>query len=437
MANILMCIPTRNRAEMVKEVLEYEIEYYKRCGVELCYYDSSDGEETREIIEEINAKYGVGIQYRKCDVALCLDYKLIEILKDFEKADYEYLWLVNDSISIKEEMIERVCQAAKEGYDLIRLPLAGEGLQEDIITTSPNEWFHNCSQGMAHMASTIMNLSLLKGAEHKWDILREKYVGCNELNDDHGYFFMVAFYLEQILKLERFKGIFIGNQIKWRRDSPLKKEQIYWKDYVFQTWARSYPETILKLPGQYTDKETVIKKSDNISPGRFSKAMLIHYRLCGLYDYSVYKKYKKYFRYITLESMSSCLIAAVLPCFFLRRRYANLLTVEADWQEKLNKLEKQIKGRKILIYGAGLYGEKAIQKLKHDGYGDRLVGVAVTNEDGNVMEIEKVAVHGIDFFVQEREEVFVIVCTLPAAAVEIKRELKSRKFRYINTLFGV
>ena len=52
--NILMCIPTRNRAEMVKEVLEYEMEYYKRCGVSLCYYDSSDGEETWKVIEEIN-----------------------------------------------------------------------------------------------------------------------------------------------------------------------------------------------------------------------------------------------------------------------------------------------------------------------------------------------------------------------------------------------
>ena len=96
--NILMCIPTRNRAEMVKEVLEYEMEYYKRCGVSLCYYDSSDGEETWKVIEEINSKYSADIQYRRSDPALCLDYKLIEILKDMEKEDYDYLWLINDSI---------------------------------------------------------------------------------------------------------------------------------------------------------------------------------------------------------------------------------------------------------------------------------------------------------------------------------------------------
>ena len=435
--NILMCIPTRNRAEMVKEVLEYEMEYYKRCGVSLCYYDSSDGEETWKVIEEINSKYSADIQYRRSDPALCLDYKLIEILKDMEKEDYDYLWLINDSISIKEEMLEYVSGISEGGYDLIRLPLAGKGAAEDVVTTDPNEWFHECSQGMAHMASTVMNFSLLRQARHDWDWLREKYVGNNELDDNHGYFFMVAFYLEQILKLEHFTGIFIGNRIKWRRDSPLKKRQIYWRDYVFQAWARSYPETILKLPKCYTDKEDVIRKSDNLSPGRFSRSMLIHYRLSGLYSYSVYKKHRKYFKYITREALKSCFVLAVLPQAFLRWKYANLLAVEEEWQENLNRIEEQIKGKKILIYGAGLYGEKVIQKLKSDGYGNQMIGVAVTETKGNVSELEKIPVHDIDYFVREKEEIFTIVCALPAAADEMKKELKKRKFKYSVTLFGV
>lgn len=435
--NILMCIPTRNRAAMVREVLEYEIEYYKFCNITLRYYDSSDGDDTRRVIQEINEKHSIFIQYRKSDANLCLDYKLIDILRDIRNEKFDYLWLVNDSISIKKEMIEQVCQAAKRGYDLIRLPLAGEGSNSDIITSSPNEWFHDCSQGMAHMASTIMSLSLLKKADCNWDFLREKYVGSNELDENHGYFFMVAFYLEQILKLKHFKGIFIGNRIKWRRDSPLKRAQIYWKDYVFQTWAKSYPETIWKLPEYYTDKDAVIRKSENLSPGRFSKAMLIHYRLIGLYDYSVYRKYRKYFKYITSESLESCFSVAVLPHFFLQKRYGNLSEVEESWQEKLGAIEKKIKDRRVLIYGAGLYGEKAIKKLSSDGYGSQIIGIAVTNASGNVMAIENIAVRGIDFFVQEKKELFVIVCTLPAAAVEIKRELRKRRFKHIETLFGV
>lgn len=437
MMNILMCIPTRNRAEMVREVLEYEIEYYKRCGISLCYYDSSDGEDTWKVIQEINEIYSVNIQYRKSDPSLCLDYKLIEILKDIERSDYNYLWLVNDSISIKKEMLDYVGQIADDRYDLIRLPLAGQGIKEDIITADPNKWFLNCSQGMAHMASTVMSCSLLKTASHDWNLLRKKYVGNNHLDNKHGYFFMVAFYLEQILKLEHFKGIFIGNRIKWRRDSPLKKTQIYWRDYVFQTWARSYPETILKLPECYTNKEDVIKKSDNLSPGRFSRAMLIHYRLRGLYNYSVYKEYRKYFRYITSESLRICFTIAVFPHFLLRWKYTHLLAIEDNWQENVNQIEKKIKKKKILIYGAGLYGEKVIQKLRNDGYGHQIFGVAVTDAIGNVTQLEKIAVHTIDFFIREKEEVFVIICALPAAAAEMKAEVKKRKFKYFVTLFGV
>ena len=94
--NILMCVPTRNRAQMVEEVLCYEMSYYQCLNIQLCYYDSSDNDDTYEVINKINKLYSNRILYRRSNPKLCLDYKLIEILKDFEESEYEYLWLVND-----------------------------------------------------------------------------------------------------------------------------------------------------------------------------------------------------------------------------------------------------------------------------------------------------------------------------------------------------
>lgn len=432
MKKILMAIPTKDRSEMVREVLNYEVKYYKDYDIELCYYDSSIDDKTKRVISDIGEIAGVKIFYKRMGDGLCLDYKIIEMFKEFEKSDYDYFWLVNDSVSISEQMLRKVIAATECDYDLIRLPLAGEGRTEDYVTEDINEWFLNCSQGMAHMASTIMSTSLL-ALKTDWDELRDKYVYNNELNDEHGYFFTVGFYLEQIKRLRQFKGLFIGNCCKWRRDSPLKKNNIYWYPYVFETWAKSYPETILKLPDEYTDKEEVIRKSDNITPGRFSKEMLIHYRLNGLYDVKIYERYKAYFKYITNESEEICYQIAVEPVESLKAKYKNLLAVEDAWEEKLSIIEKKIKNCAVYIYGAGLYGEKSIQKLTKDGIEVR--NVLVTNINNNVSEICGVKICSIDDIAID--DGYIIICTLPGTAAKIKEELDKRNISNYIGLFDV
>lgn len=434
MKKILLAIPTKDRSEMVQEVLNYELRYYKNYEICLCYYDSSQDYKTKQVIAKAGERNKINIIYKKMDSKLCLDYKIIEMFKDFSKSEYDYFWLINDSISISEQMLKKVIEAAEEGYDLIRLPLSGDGRKDDYITDNVNKWFVECSQGMAHMASTVMNKSLLQVGAN-WDDLREKYVHNNELDDKHGYFFTVGFYLEQILKLRQFRGLFIGNCCKWRRDSPLKKNNIYWYKHVFDTWAKSYPETILKLPNIYTDKEEVIRKSDNLGPGRFSKEMLIHYRLNGMYDVYTYEKYKKYFRYITNEPEAVCYQIATEPVESLRKVYSNLISVEDSWEQKLSNIEQKLdKDQKIYIYGAGLYGEKAVSKLIKDGF--KVRNVLVTNEDDNLTELEGIKIvsaDGVKFCDEEQ----IIICTLPGTAAKIKEELDKRKIHNYIGLFDV
>lgn len=435
MKKILIVVPTKDRSEMVEEVLRYELPTYKKYHISICYYDSSVDGRTENVIRTINREYGTDILYRTESPDFCLDYKIVEMLKDFQRMDYDYYWMINDSISVSEDLLEYVMSILENGYDLIRLPLSGSGNTEDYITYDVDDWFHKCSQGMAHMASTIMSKSLLEG-NIDWNRLRDKYVYNNTLDDQHGYFFTVGFYLEQIAKLDAFKGILIGNRYKWRRDSPLKKKQIYWSKYVFETWAKSYPETILKLPKVYTDKEDVIRESDNITPGRFSKEMLIHYRLNGLFDKDVYAKYKDYFKYITTETDYLCRQIAETPLEALKKDYSNLLSLEDEWESKLSVIEEMVTDKQLYLYGAGLYGEKVIRKLTDDGYADRIKGVVVTTKKGNVEKLCHVDVYGIDD-VQKAEDAYFILCALPGTASKMKAELMKRNISQYIGLFDV
>lgn len=435
MKKILIAVPTKDRSEMVEEVLRYELPIYKKYNISICYYDSSVDDQTKNVIRTINSEYETDILYKTESPDLCLDYKIVEMFKDFQKMDYDYYWLINDSISMSDNLLEYVISIAEKGYHLIRLPLSGAGDTEDYITYDVNDWFHRCSQGMAHMASTIMNKSLLE-ENIDWDEIREKYVYNNILNDEHGYFFTVGFYLEQITKLDRFKGVLIGNRYKWRRDSPLKKNQIYWSKYVFEAWAKSYPETILKLPEIYTDKESVLRESDNIAPGRFSREMLIHYRLNGLYDINVYTKYKEYFRYITTETDDLCRQISETPLEILKKEYPNLLSLEDEWENKLSVIEEMVKDKELYLYGAGLYGEKVVRKLTDDGYADRIRGVVVSSKKDNVKQLCNVVVYGIDE-VQKTEDVCFILCALPGTASKMKDALNERKISQYIGLFDV
>ena len=435
MTKLLIVIPTKGRHEMVCEVLKYEIPYYKKYHVDLCYYDSSEDELTKNVICDAENQYRVRIQYKLMDASLCLDYKIVEIFKDLETMDYDYYWLVNDSISFSDEMLNYVLECIEEPFDLLRLPLSGEGNTEDFRTDNINDWFHNCSQGMAHMASTIMNKSLLL-APHNWSEMSSKYIVNNTLDERHGYFFTVGFYLEQIAKLKKFNGLFIGNKIKWRRDSHLKRDQVYWKTFVFEAWAKSYCETIFATPDIYTDKEYVICNSDNIYCGRFSKEMLIHYRLNGLYGLEQYSKYHDYFKYITLESEETCYEIASTSIEVLKISHPNLIVIEEEWDLKLNRILERYKNRRIYIYGAGLYAEKVLLKLFKDNFGNYIDGVFVTNKGNNIKSICGIEVFEIDE-IQSFEDSIIIVCALPANASSMKKELINRKIENYIGLFDV
>lgn len=432
--SIRMCIPTRNRPEMVREVLEHEMEDYRCSGIRLCYYDSSDDTKTQETIADFNKFHGMHVICKTLAQELCVDYKLVEILKDFEASDDEYLWLVNDSISIYPEMLSKVLDLTGEGYDLIRLPIAGSGAKDDAVSTDAQDWFRNHSRGMAHMASTIMRRTLVD-APHAWDELTQKYIGNNELGAGHQYFFMVAFYLEQILKLERFRGIYLGNTLKWRRDSPLKKWDVYWKAYLFDVWARSYVETIFALPDAYRDKAAVIRQSDNVMVGRFSRQSLVTYRLNGWYGSKTFFTYRKFFPLVSDEPQWLCLLISCMPVAFLRWRYPYLFDVEEHWEEKMEQLIRNLAEDDVIIYGAGRYGENMVRKMIDAGRRKHLLGVAVTSMEGNIDAIAGVPVRAIDDYLDQRQRALVIVATLPHAAASIKKELEKRRFQHVRMLF--
>jgi len=421
---------------MVAEVLSYELEYYTRAGLDIRYYDSSVDQRTEELIRSYQEKGYSNLSCIRMDNSLCIDYKIIEIWKKDETLlDYEYIWLINDSISILEDALWIILPVLRDGYHLIRLPVMGSGSREDVICRQPDDWFHRCSGSMAHMASTIMSTKLLEG-NVDWDTLKEKYAVNNDIHAwDHGFFFTVGFYLERILDVPEFKGIMLGNRFKWRRDSPLKQEVSYWNAMVFQAWGKSYCDTLLRLPDAYTRKAEVICTSDNLTVGRFGEKSMIGYRIQGLYTLSVLWKLLRYWRLISDLPLCRLFAIALSDPEKLKARYGVCMFDVTRWEEYLLKKERMLEGQTIIVYGAGLYGQRAVERLKRDGFAAHIKCVAVSDPLQNIDNLLGVEVKGIQELTDLREEAAVLVAALPDAADQIKRTLRRLGFQKILTLF--
>jgi len=428
MSDIVICIPTENRCEMVREVLEKTIDYYPQYSFRVIYYDSSDDDSTKNVVESFQNRGFHNLSWRRVSKKNSIDQKLFELFRDnAEIRNYKYIWLINDSISITPRFLSELSCKMQEEYSLIRFSPPGFGHKEDVVFTSPNEWFHETSEGMAHMASTIMNTSLLNNVE--WADLYEKYVGDDKIGSNrHGYFFTVGFYLEQILREKDFKGLLVNNRIQWRYDCRLKRGKSYWNSIVFEVWAKSYAETILKLPNQYTDKEAIIRKSDNTIFGRFERENLNEFRMKGLLNIGVALEYKPYWKYVSTLSFEEIKAIASRQ---ISETDANECCEILSWEERLEIIEKEIEKVPLIMYGAGMQCEYAVEKLICDGYGELILGIAVTAPENNVEDVQGYKVRCIDEYASLKDRAVVIIATKSEAASEIEKLLKNREYKKI------
>ncbi len=435
---VIICVPTKDRPEIIRDVLNYELQYYEKLKVHVRYYDSSETDLTKNIINNYILKGSKYLSYVRTPSNQCLDYKLIDFLKnDSYLRQYHYIWLINDATSIYEEALIEILMHLNDNYHLVRLPIPSGGKTENYIYTDQNLWFQECSHGMSLMASTIMNVSMLNVSDKDWDLWQKKYVKNNDIDsEEHGFFFMVAFFLERILQLNSFKGLYVNNRLIWWRVSPLKLEQHYWSSLVFATWAGSYPQTILELPDCYTEKEFVICTSDNIYRGRFGKRALISYRLCKLFDLLTYYQYERYFYLVSDLKLSEIKKIAKTPRIFFKFFHKNFENLEKNWISYLNKHKRVFnKSKDIIVYGAGFYGQNIVKYLINVGWREKLRYVAVTNIEGNLSEIEGIPVRCIDELDNYKKCSIILIATLPGSAEQIHNTLKIKGFKYIVELF--
>ncbi len=155
MAKIAACVPTLNHAEVVDDVLQKCIEYYDRRGIDIYYYDSSDGGETKEIIDKYIGEGYHNLYYIRVAPGTGIEDKINIILSGQGlQGYYDYIWPIKDRAFVDRESLDGILAAMEEReYDIVFLGTCGQN--QNVVYDKPQEFYRDWGWLATSMDATI------------------------------------------------------------------------------------------------------------------------------------------------------------------------------------------------------------------------------------------------------------------------------------------
>ncbi len=158
-SNLLAVISlTHNHPETIEDVLEHCAEYYKRAGVEIYFFDSSDDDQTKDIIEDYRSRgYDnlIHVPLRGNTVEDKLD--MVYSGRGLNKV-YKYVWPTKDRALVSERVLKEVIEAAKNEYDIIYTDNPVDGKAE---YTDPAEFYRDYAAFVTSINLTVYNTTTI------------------------------------------------------------------------------------------------------------------------------------------------------------------------------------------------------------------------------------------------------------------------------------
>lgn len=155
-------IPTCNRPKAIKEILNYAAILYRRFGIDVIIYDSSDNKDTQLIVENMYDNGYYNVLYRKYTGlydGFSLDHKIINAYKEFA-GQYEYIWICRDGlIPLVDEIIEKVRHYAKKQVQCFIVDTKSRTDNVEIEKEYNNK--EECTKFLEEQAARLQTLGML------------------------------------------------------------------------------------------------------------------------------------------------------------------------------------------------------------------------------------------------------------------------------------
>jgi abequosyltransferase len=307
---LTICIPTYNRANLLRENLVELISNVKDKNIPIYISDNCSTDNTELVVNEIKKSYKY-IHYYKQEKNI-FDDNFPFILK---QTSSDFAWLLGDKSRIAADWIQKIFEIFESIDNLDALVVNQEGLRVKSVPnklyTNQNELLVDIGWHMTLISSLILSKSLISRMDF------DRYKGTN---------FMHLAPLFESIAYRDFKILWINEPIILY---PKKQTGLTWRTDIFKIFLEIWGNTILSLPPIYTlDSKLKCIKKHGIESKIFSWRHLAVLRRDNIFNLIIFLKYRKYFSFFTNIPYPILFLISIFPKFLIRarRRIRDILT---------------------------------------------------------------------------------------------------------------
>lgn len=349
MKRLCVCIPTYRRAKAIAEVLEAEISFLKRNGVDLRIFDSSEGRETEAVAQRYMERGFDNLFYKRYEGEIePADRKFHMVYEEMTGAEYDYIWMIHDHTVFQEDALRYILRQLDGDADFYILKTQASRYSA-VRLPELNEFLVGCAWTLNSLGAAILKRdTVLRGTD--WGKIADKYLAPRGRNYSHiGYYFQRAAELPapNIVQLEFPRECFFDF---------MRYQEPSWHKDTIRICLECWGYTLMALPEVYTRKREALQTRDKWFLSKYS---LLQYKGKGIFGLRIFFKYEKWIRLILPEHYGMSLWIAVLPTWLSRCVYCGRL---------LKQIQKsRAEGRKLCLYGAGRHGFECFTYLRELG----------------------------------------------------------------------
>ncbi|MBO4266076.1 MAG: hypothetical protein J5910_02700 [Lachnospiraceae bacterium] len=256
---VACCYLTYGHPEAMEEVLEHICEPYGKKGIDIYVYDSSEDNDTEEIVRRYTEKERCRLYYIPVRFIASGDEKYLYVIRQNGLEDhYDYVWPVKDRCWFSGETLDNICTAIDEDHDLVftaderdRFELVKHNLKE--VYTDPVEFFADYGALTTNWECIIRRTDTMLDPVD-WD----KYVSLYGIGEDNNFNQTVTTFV-RLSEMDKCSVRVVPNGINDKHYSD--KAVSMWNSRLLEVWIDRWIPAIYSLPSIYDEHKLAVIKT--------------------------------------------------------------------------------------------------------------------------------------------------------------------------------
>lgn len=327
-------IPTCNRPEAIKFLLEYAAVLYRRFAIDIVIYDSSSDEKTLDVVREMQKKGYLNVIYKKYTGkfdGFSLDHKVMQAYDEFADA-YDYIWLCRDGlIPVVDEILGKMYYYKKKGIDCVIVDTKSRtnGLEIERYYSELND----CNDFLLEQADRLQTLGMLIFSGR----FARKLLQTEPLSEKNYSLWQMAAPFHLFAK-EPYKVVFCTKNV-FAFNGAASPTHFWSKaEKALEQWAYRWSKIISSMPDEYSKAKDQCMMVYTVDFHPFSARNVLEMRCHGGLTVRMLTKYEDCLPKVTMTPMWYFKLVALMPKWILRF----VLWIDTKYHHGLKKLRLRI-----------------------------------------------------------------------------------------------